>query len=53
MGATPIWNLAISMMHTQSQTLTLTVNGPIEIHCTQTLTQTLTLTLTVNGPLML
>ena len=29
MGATPIWNLVIAT----SQSLTLTVNRPIEVHC--------------------
>ena len=53
MGATPIWNLAIGMTQMQSQMLTLTVNTPINLHCTHTKSQTKTLTqtLTVNGPL--
>ena len=55
MGATPISDLVFAFMLRHSQMLTLTVNDPIEVHCThnksQTQMLTLTQTLTVNGPL--
>ena len=49
MGATPISDLAFAFTLTQLQTLTLTVNGPVEVHCTHNKSQMQMLT--VNGPL--
>ena len=44
MGATPIWNLVISVTKMQLQTPMLTVNDPVNLHCTHTKSQMQTLT---------
>ena len=53
MGALPIWNLAFDFTLMQSLMQTLTVNGPIDLHCThnKSQSQTQTRSLTVNQPL--
>ena len=49
MGATPIWNLVIATSLSQLLMQTLTVNAPINLHCSQN--QSLSQSPTVNRPL--